>query len=278
MILFQLPAGPQTINLLTPLPAATDPLTLSLDATQNVTVALSSASAWNDNNALTVSGAGSLAVSGGIEGPGDLTVDAGSSLTASHIVQTALVIGGTAGSPATVTIAASDASGNSLTAVATSSAVMPSAGVAPAASNTSSVGGGNVGGGSAKDALTPLFASDLARVSSLPRRPLSDQSRAPRTFLPGARDGIGLAEFPPLSNNSTGGLPSLADARPASGISPNTFAMSDNRNWLDAVFSMDYEVSDSFRQQWVGADLATLADDTSALGLVDNLFDLIGVA
>ncbi|HEV2972048.1 MAG TPA: hypothetical protein VGY55_18895, partial [Pirellulales bacterium] len=113
-IQFELPAGPQTINLLTPLPAATDPLTLSLDATQNVTVALSSASAWNDNDALTVTGAGSLAFNGGIEGPGNLTVDAGSSLTANHVVQSALVIGGTAGSSATVTIAASDSAGNPL--------------------------------------------------------------------------------------------------------------------------------------------------------------------
>jgi len=122
VILLQLPAGPQTINLLTPLPAATDPLSLSLDATQNVTVALLSASAWNDNNALTVTGAGTLTLSGGIEGPGNLKVDAGSSLTANHIVQSALVIGGTAGSPSMVTIDASDSSGNPLiTAAAASS-------------------------------------------------------------------------------------------------------------------------------------------------------------
>jgi hypothetical protein len=113
-IQFELPAGPQTINLLTPLPAATDLLTVSLDATQNVTVVPSSASAWNNNNSLTVTGAGMLTLRAGIEGPGNLTVNAGSSLTANHIVQSALVIGGTAGSPATVTIAASDSSGNPL--------------------------------------------------------------------------------------------------------------------------------------------------------------------
>jgi hypothetical protein len=120
-ITFALPAGPQTINLLTPLPAANDPLTLSLDATQNVMIALSSASAWNNNNPLTVTGAGTLTLSGGIEGPGNLTVDAGSSLTANYIVQSALVIGGTEGSPATVTIAASDANGNPLNSAAASS-------------------------------------------------------------------------------------------------------------------------------------------------------------
>jgi hypothetical protein len=122
MIQFELPAGPQTINLLTPLPAATDPLTLSLDATQNVTVALSSGSTWNDNNSLTVTGAGTLAVTGGIEGTGNLTVEAGSSLTANHIVQGALVIGGMADAPAMVTIAASDASGNPLAAATASAA------------------------------------------------------------------------------------------------------------------------------------------------------------
>ena len=120
-IQFELPSGPQTINLLTRLPAATDPLTVSLDATQNVTVALSSASAWNNNNYLTVTGAGALTLRGGVEGPGNLTVDAGSSLTASHIVQSALVIGGAAGSPATVTIAASDSSGNPLISAAAAS-------------------------------------------------------------------------------------------------------------------------------------------------------------
>lgn len=51
---------------------------------------------------------------GAVDGSGTTQVDAGASLTANHIVQGALVIGGTAGSPALVTIAASDANGNSL--------------------------------------------------------------------------------------------------------------------------------------------------------------------
>jgi hypothetical protein len=64
---------------------------------------------------------------GGIEGTGNLTVDAGSNLTAGHIIQGALVIGGTAVSPAMVTIAASDANGNplnSVAAVSTSAAIL----------------------------------------------------------------------------------------------------------------------------------------------------------
>ncbi len=51
---------------------------------------------------------------GGIDGSGTTQVNAGSDLTANHIIQNALIIGGTAGSPALVTIAASDASGNPL--------------------------------------------------------------------------------------------------------------------------------------------------------------------
>ena len=57
---------------------------------------------------------GSNQIVGNIEGSGTTQVNAGSDLTANHIVQNALVIGGTAGSPALVTIDASDASGNSL--------------------------------------------------------------------------------------------------------------------------------------------------------------------
>jgi hypothetical protein len=119
-IQFQLPAGPQTIHLLTPLPSVTDPSTLSLDATQNVMIQSPSGSDWGNSSSLTQTGAGTLTFVAGIEGTGDLTVDAGSRLTASHIVQNALVIGGAAGAPAAATIEASAASGNPLTAAAAS--------------------------------------------------------------------------------------------------------------------------------------------------------------
>jgi autotransporter-associated beta strand protein len=51
---------------------------------------------------------------GNIDGAGATQVNAGSDLTANHIIQNALVIGGTASSHALVTIDASDASGNPL--------------------------------------------------------------------------------------------------------------------------------------------------------------------
>jgi hypothetical protein len=114
-VLFAIPAGPQTINLLSPLTPVSFPVTLSLDATQNVVVASSSGTSLNNNGSLTLSGTGTLTVRGGIEGTGNLTVNAGSDLTASHINENALVIGGTSTSFGLVTIAASDASGNPLT-------------------------------------------------------------------------------------------------------------------------------------------------------------------
>ena len=51
---------------------------------------------------------------GSIDGNGNTQINAGSDLTANHILQSALIIGGAAGSPADVTIEASDASGNPL--------------------------------------------------------------------------------------------------------------------------------------------------------------------
>ncbi len=57
---------------------------------------------------------GTSQIVGNIDGSGTTQVNAGSDLTANHIVQNALVIGGAAGSPALVTIDASDASGNPL--------------------------------------------------------------------------------------------------------------------------------------------------------------------
>ncbi|HKD36448.1 MAG TPA: aspartyl protease family protein, partial [Pirellulales bacterium] len=57
---------------------------------------------------------GTNQVVGGIDGSGNVQVNAGANLTADHIIQSALVIGGAAGNPAVVTIAASDNQGNPL--------------------------------------------------------------------------------------------------------------------------------------------------------------------
>jgi formylglycine-generating enzyme len=68
----------------------------------------------NDSTAPGLLVSGIHQVVGGIDGAGSVQVNAGSDVTADHIVQSALVIGGAAGSPALVTIDASDANGNPL--------------------------------------------------------------------------------------------------------------------------------------------------------------------
>jgi len=114
-IQFDLAAGAQTIDLLSPLPTLADPIIVDVDATQNVTMVGSSSTAWNNTQSFELSGAGSLTFDGGIDGTGDLVVDAGGSLTANQILENSLVIG----AGATVTIAPS---GPGIGMVATSAA------------------------------------------------------------------------------------------------------------------------------------------------------------
>ena len=68
----------------------------------------------NDSTAAGIVVSGTSQVVGNIDGSGNTQVNAGSDLTANHIIQNALVIGGAAGNPALVTIATSDADGNPL--------------------------------------------------------------------------------------------------------------------------------------------------------------------
>jgi autotransporter-associated beta strand protein len=64
---------------------------------------------------------------GNIDGSGTTQINAGGDLTANQIIQSALVIGGVAGSSAIVTIDASDASGNPLARLAVLTASIPNA-------------------------------------------------------------------------------------------------------------------------------------------------------
>jgi hypothetical protein len=68
----------------------------------------------NDSTAAGVVVSGTNQVVGNIDGSGTTQVNAGSDLTANHIIQGALVIDGTSKNPGLVTIDASDASGNPL--------------------------------------------------------------------------------------------------------------------------------------------------------------------
>ena len=105
---------------------------------------------------------------GNIAGSGTTQVNAGSDLTANHIVQSALVIGGTSGSVGAVTIAASDSSGNPLGQSGGSAL-----GVSPAPSGPFGAGGiglvgMNSGGGSDLASLTPSSSDGSGNPSSVP--------------------------------------------------------------------------------------------------------------
>src|SRR5258707_9451535 len=68
----------------------------------------------NSSAAAGVHVTGTNQIVGNIDGSGTTQVNAGSDLTATHIVESALIIGGTANSKATVTIDASDSAGDPL--------------------------------------------------------------------------------------------------------------------------------------------------------------------
>jgi hypothetical protein len=72
----------------------------------------------NNSNAPGVLVSGTNQQVGNIDGSGTTQVNAGSDLTANHIIQGALVIGGTSKNPGLVTIDASDVSGNPLASLA----------------------------------------------------------------------------------------------------------------------------------------------------------------
>jgi hypothetical protein len=81
----------------------------------------------NNSNAPGVLVSGTNQQVGNIDGSGMTQVNAGGDLTANHIIQSALVIGGTSKSPGIMTIDASDASGNQLASAAVLAAPIPSA-------------------------------------------------------------------------------------------------------------------------------------------------------
>ncbi len=105
---------------------------------------------------------------GNINGSGTTQVNAGSDLTANHIIQSALVIGGTSNNPGLVTIDASDASGNPLN---SSSGLAAAGSLTPGglfgASGSSS---GNLSGGGSGDQAALSLGNSVggANPSSVP--------------------------------------------------------------------------------------------------------------
>jgi hypothetical protein len=239
-IQFQLPAGSQSITLLTPLPTAADPLTLAIDATQNVTITLPAGASWTDDHSLTVSGAGSFTV-GGIEGAGDLTVGTGGSLIATHIVQDALIIGDSPDSPATVTIAPSDAAGAPLTAIemGATPAARPSASLAEPPAST------------AVPAMTTLETASAA-VAALSE---GAHSLNQRNVAGGQRSLTTLASFMVTSFPSDDLCPSVSAPMLAANSSP---APSEASPWPD------FAPSTPISRQLDPEAIAALMDDFGA--------------
>ena len=77
-IVFSLPAGPQTVNLLSPLPPSSHAILAQLDATQNVTVVSPATGAQDNLPALTETGGGTLTFDGTNNPTGNIQVDSGS--------------------------------------------------------------------------------------------------------------------------------------------------------------------------------------------------------
>ena len=123
---------------------------------------------------------------GAIDGTGTTIVADGSQLTANHIIQGALVIGSTGSSPSLVTIAASDANGNSLGtsgALAVAGSLAPSEPFAAGTSSGSSLlgtdgspslgdlnsGGGAVGGAAVPEPSAIVLLGVACLLGLLPR-------------------------------------------------------------------------------------------------------------
>jgi fibronectin-binding autotransporter adhesin len=106
---------------------------------------------------------GTHQVVGNVDGNGTTQINAGSDLRANRIIQSALIIGGAAGSPAVVTIAASDASGNPLATNASSGMPIAAAQIA---------GGSDLGNSSIGDAIaespTSLASAALPDSAAVP--------------------------------------------------------------------------------------------------------------
>ncbi len=77
-ITFAIPSGPQTINLLSALPASTVAIVAQLDSTQNVTIESPSPSIMDSFSAMTKTGDGTLTLAGANNLTGNVEVDGGS--------------------------------------------------------------------------------------------------------------------------------------------------------------------------------------------------------
>jgi autotransporter-associated beta strand protein len=154
-LLFNVTTGIATISV-----GAT--ATVNNDATLELAGSVAALSSGaNRENVVNNSDAPGLLISGthqqvgNIDGSGTTQVNAGSDLTANHVIQNALVIGGASGNPGLVTIDASDAAGN------------PLAGPAVQVAPTSVIPGSNLGDPLGYTTNSNLLADSPPLVSSL---------------------------------------------------------------------------------------------------------------
>jgi autotransporter-associated beta strand protein len=122
----------------------------------------------NGSTAAGIVVSGTNQVVGNIDGSGSTQVNAGSDLTANHIIQSALVIGGAGGNPALVTIAASDASGDPLDSLAFPVAAITSDAPFGAGVNAAGPIGDSTVGAPIADLSAQSDSNTAARLSAVP--------------------------------------------------------------------------------------------------------------
>jgi hypothetical protein len=234
----------------------------------------------------------SMRVVAGLDDAGTVVVNSGSSLTADHINEGSLVIGGTAGSPAVVTIAASDASGNPLAKTAAAAA----SGAAPGVSSDGPPGAANAlssiyGGSSSAGALVPAVVNTqhasatagTSNASAVNDESNRDSTVGSLTTVPAVSGRIaGPGNLRALDLNLGPVLPALAapsvpgsdvqvqasaqNQRPASGL----FHVS-----LDALFAQDFSVAPERRWSGLVSDSRTQDSDSAAAGVDADLLELL---
>jgi hypothetical protein len=195
---------------------------------------------------------------GVIEGGGSTAVGDGSSLTANSIVQGSLEIGGSAGSPAIVTIAASDASGNPLSAAASGSPA--AAGAVVTATGSAAVQTANAAAIQVPVAAETAVFQDSERTPSLPANvatgDLASEAAAP-------------AAVADPSNNAACGPATTADdpaASPATTVSsvPESAAAPRIAAGVDSTVSASRQHVPASSSDLLAALDSIFADDFSA--------------
>jgi hypothetical protein len=190
-----------------------------------------------------------------------LAIDAGSSLIANHIVQGSLVIGGSAGSPSTVTIAPSDSNGD------------PVSGLAVAAANTqTAVGTAMLSNGSVSTATSnaatltpgPMATKDSTTGDS------PGGITTGSTGVAASSNGASIAELPTAATTSSA-MPIGAETTAAS--QPAPLPTLDDLDSIESTNERSNSISANDRQLALDAIFADRG--STNVTDIDSLLDLI---